>query len=164
MVKIAREPLIFWRGGRSHERGKGWRRLLSGIDCKGDTEKLRWGLRGGELLQSQDMTWGFNVSWRERIERKLTWREGKGKNLSNVWGYLWMKGWLEVRRTILEKAPIRLWGEIIERVFVLLIWFGQGKKRQSEKRIIYLFKTEEAQQPNRKLLNRKFEVGSQSLL
>jgi hypothetical protein len=75
-----------------------------------------------------------------------------------------MKGWLEVRRTILEKAPIRLWGEIIERVFVLLIWFGQGKKRQSEKRIIYLFKTEEAQQPNRKLLNRKFEVGSQSLL
>jgi hypothetical protein len=47
---------------------------LSGIDCKGDTEKLRWGLRGGEL-QSQDMTWGFNVSWRERIERKLTWRE-----------------------------------------------------------------------------------------
>jgi hypothetical protein len=43
--------------------------------CQGlivrDTEKLRWGLRGGELLQSRDMTWGFNVSWRERIERKL---------------------------------------------------------------------------------------------
>lgn len=80
------------KGGRSHERGKGWRRLLSGIDCKGDTEKLRCGLRGGELLKSRDMTWGFNVPWRERIERKLTWREGEGKNLSNVWGLFMDEG------------------------------------------------------------------------